>query len=133
MINLNNTSPAAINGGANVKFQSDSSGNVSAYAQITKLLASPASGVVTLNASLATSFFIPVTQAITSMSVINPTDGQEITVVWQQDITGHAVTVATTFRGTPSVSTTAGSTTSAKLTYNAADTIWFCLGGVSGM
>lgn len=129
MINLNNTTPAAVNGGTNVLWQNDASGNVSAYYAIAKQTLAPTSGVVTLNAALYSSFFITVNAAITSMSITNPTDGQEITIAWQQDSTGHAVAVASNLDcGTFTVSTTANKTSIAKFTYNAADTTWFFIG-----
>ena len=45
------------------------------------------------------SFLINVTAAITSMTLTNPTDGQEITLLFIQDSSGHAVTLASNLLG----------------------------------
>ncbi len=132
-INLNNTTPAAVNGGTNVTWQNDTSGNVSAYFQIVKAPVTPSAGVVTLNAAVASSFFISVNAAITSMSISNPTDGQEITIAWQQSATGYAVTLAPNMNaGSFVVNTSANLTSVCKWTYNAANGIWYAI-GQSGM
>lgn len=129
MINLSDTQPTAINGGLNVRWQQDSSGNVSAYASSTKVTVAPIAGVLTLDASLGNSFFINVNAAITSMVINNPSDGQEVTLLWAQDSSGHAVAVATNLlMGTLTVTTTANKHTTAKFTYNAADTNWYIIG-----
>lgn len=117
----------------NVTWQQDASGNISAYAAALKIAVAPVAGVVTLDASAGNSFFITVNAAITSMVISNATDGQEITVMWQQDATGHAVAMASTMAsGSFSVSTTASKTSAGKWSYNAANTIWYLL-GQSGM
>lgn len=134
MINLSSTIPAAPGGGTNVIFQNDVSGNVSAYYRKKKNTATSSAGVLTLDASTGDSFLINVTQAITSMSITNPTDGQEITLLWAQDATGHAVTLATNLIGATAISTVASKHTCQRFTYNVGDTNWYaCNLGVSGM
>ena len=129
MINLNDSTPAPINGGNNVHFQENASGDVSAYVQRRKVNVSPAAGVVTIDASQGDSFWITVNAAITSMVITNPTDGQEITIIWAQDVTGHSVAVASNLvMGTLTVSTAANKHTTAKFSYNQADTNWYILG-----
>ena len=134
MINLSSTVPAAIGGGTNVTWQADVSGNVSGYIAKRKLTVSAASGVLTIDASQADSFLITVNQAITSMTIANPSDGQEITLLWTQDTTGHAVTLASNLYGATAVSTAANTHTCQRFTYNVSDTNWYATGvGVSGM
>jgi hypothetical protein len=127
MINLSDTTPAAPTGASNIKWQQDSSGNVSAYTPTapTKATVAPSAGVLTLDASLANSFLITVNQAITSMSIVNPTDGQEITLLWAQDTSGHAVTLAANLLGAAAVTTTANKHTCQRFSYNVGDTNWY--------
>jgi hypothetical protein len=125
MINLSDTIPAAINGGTNVSWQSDVSGNVSAYVAQKKLTVAPVAGVLTLDASVATSFLITINAAITAMTITNPVDGQEITLLWQQDSTGHTVTLATALIGAIAVTTTANKHTCQTFTYNVGDNNWY--------
>jgi hypothetical protein len=127
MINLSNTTPAAINGGTNVTWQEDASGNVSAYVSKVKVTLSIVSNALTIDASPASSFLVPVTSAITSMSIINPSDAEEITILFQQDSTGHAVTFASNMLGCTAVTTTANTNSIYKLSYNVGDTNWYCL------
>lgn len=134
MINLSSTTPTPPGGGTNVIFQNDVSGNVSAYYKKRKNTVAPSGGVLTLDASLGDSFLITVTQAITSMTITNPADGQEITMLWAQDATGHAVVLATNMLGATAISTTANKHTCQRFTYNVGDTNWYaCNLGVSGM
>lgn len=134
MINFSNTTPAAIGGGTNVLWQEDSSGNISGYYAIAKTTVAPVAGVLTLDASLATSFYVNVNAAITSMSIINPSDGEEITILWAQGATGYAITTASNMYGVTAPSTTANTVSSQKFTYNVSDTNWYATGvGVTGM
>lgn len=129
MINLSDNTPAPINGGNNAHWQQDSSGDVSCYFALRKVQAIPASGVVTLDASVGDSFWITVNEAITSMVINNPTDGQEITLAWAQDATGHSVTTGSgILLGSLTISTGANLVTTAKFTYNLADTNWYIIG-----
>ena len=134
MINLSNGSPAAPNGGTNVLWQQDASGDVSAYVAIVKQIITPSSGTLAIDVSQGSSVFVNVNQALTSVSIINPADGQEITLMWQQDATGHAVTLPTNLLGATAVSATASKKTCQKFSYNAADNNWVATGvGVAGM
>lgn len=134
MINLNDSLPAAINGGRNIHWQSDASGNVSAYVSNTKTTVAPVSGVVTIDVSLANSFLINVTAAVTSLVINNPSDGQEITLLWAQDTTGHAVTLPSNLLGATAINTTASKHSCQKFTFNAGDSNWYATGvGVAGM
>ena len=129
MLNFNDTTPAAAAGGTNVKWQSDASGNVSAYVlSTTPVTVAPVSGAVTLNAALSNSFFINVNAAITSMTITGMTDGQEITILWAQDSTGHAVAVSSFLLGPFTVTTTANKHSCYKFRYNAGDTNWYQIG-----
>lgn len=130
MINLSNTTPAAPLGGRNVSWQSDVSGNVSAYTSLaaTKTTVAPVAGAVTIDASLGNSFLINVNAVITSMTITNPTDGQEITLLFAQDSTGHSVTPPTNLLGSYSITTTANKHSCYKFSYNVGDTNWYQVG-----
>lgn len=132
-VNLSSTTPAAPTGFRLVTWQQDASGNISGLTSLapTKTSVAPVAGVVTIDASLGNSFFINVNAAITSMVINNPTDGQEITILWSQDGTGHAVAVATNLLGPFSVSTGAGLQSCYKWTYNSADNNWYQIGANS--
>lgn len=127
MINISSTIPAAPAGNRNVRWQQDSSGNVSAYVATipTKTTVAPVAGVLTIDASLGNSFFVNINAAVTSMTITNPTDGQELTLLWAQDTTGHAVTLATNLLGATAVTTTANKHSCQRFSYNAADTNWY--------
>jgi hypothetical protein len=133
MINLSNTTPAAIGGGTNVTWQSDASGNVSGYVAKVKQTVSIVANAVTFDASQGSSFLVLITSAITSMTITNPTDGQEITILFQQDGTGHAVTFAANVHGATAVPTTPNTTSTYKFSYNVGDTNWYSLGSVVGI
>lgn len=136
MINLNDTTPVAVSPSRNVKWQQDGSGNISAnYSLIpTKTTVAPVAGVLTIDASLGGSFKINVNAAITSMSITNPTDGQEITLLWVQDVTGHAITLATNLKGATAPTVTANSVSSQKFTYDVTATNWYAVAsGSTGM
>jgi hypothetical protein len=119
--------PAAPTGSINIKWQEDASGNVSAYTPTApiKVTIAPAAGVLTIDASLGNSFLITVNSAITSMSITNPTDGQQITLLWAQDTTGHAVTLASNLLGAAAVTTTANKHTCQIFSFNAGDANWY--------
>jgi hypothetical protein len=128
MINLNDTTPAAPTGGFNIKWQQDSSGNVSAYTGPSvnaPVTTAPVAGVLTLNAALGDKQKININAAITSIVVNNPTDGQVMTLFWVQDGTGHAVTLPSFFLGVTAPSTTANTHSLQQIYYNAADTNWY--------
>jgi hypothetical protein len=129
MINLSDTVPAAPTGGRNIKWQQDSSGDVSGYTIPSKSTVTPSGGVVTIDASTSDSFLISVTAAITSIVINNPTDGQRITLLFAQDATGHAVTLpASLISGTFTVTTTANKHSCAQWLYNSGDTNWYIVG-----
>jgi hypothetical protein len=68
------------------------------------------------------------------MSITNPTDGKEITLLWAQDTTGHAVTLAANLLGATAIGVTANSHTCQRFLYNAPDTNWYSTGtGSAGM
>lgn len=127
MINLNGSTPAALSG-SNVQWQSDASGNVSAYLATRKVQVSPSANAIMLDASMGDSFWITVNADITSMAISNPYDGQEITIIWAQDATGHSVSVSSNLIGGPTITTTANKHTSGKWSYNLADTNWYFIG-----
>lgn len=112
-----------------MKWQTDSSGNVSAYYTPRKSTLTPSAGVVTIDASTGDNFLISVTAAITSIVINNPTDGQRLVLLFAQDATGHAVTLpASLISGTFTVTTTANKHSCAMWMYNAADTNWYITG-----
>lgn len=132
MRNLSDTTPSAPAGSINVRFQEDVSGNTSAYVALgstgPKTTVAPVAGVVTLNAALSSSFFINVNAAITSMTITGMTDGQEITILWAQDGTGHAVAVSSHLLGSFSVTTAANKHSCYKWTYNSPDNNFYQIG-----
>jgi hypothetical protein len=132
-INFSNSTPAAPTGGFNVNFQTDGSGNVSAYVGNvpggSKQTVAPVAGVVTVNVALGSSIFINVNAVITNIILNNPTDGQEITILFAQDGTGHAVTLGTNMLGAPTITTTANKHSCYSWTYNLADTNWYLISG----
>jgi hypothetical protein len=125
--NLNDTTPAAPTGGVNCKWQQDASGNTSAYVSLGAVSASftPVAGVLTIDASQSNVAVITINAAITSSSVTNPTDGQLLTVLWEQDSTGHAVALPSNFIGATPPSTTASKRSIQTFLYNAGVTAWF--------
>jgi hypothetical protein len=128
VITLNSTTPAAPTGGSLVKWQQDSSGNVSAYtgsAANPPVTTAPVSGVLTLNAAAGDKQKINVNAVITSIVVSNPTDGQVMTLFWVQDGTGHTITLPAFFLGVTAPSTTANKHSVQQIYYNAADTNWY--------
>ena len=127
MINFSSTTPAAIGGGTLVTWQEDSSGNVSGYVAKVKQTVAAVAGALTIDASAGSSFLVPVTAIISSMSITNPSDGQEITILFQQDSTGYAVTLAANMLGCTAVTITANKNSIYKLSYNVGDTNWYCL------
>lgn len=131
MINLSDTTPAATTGRLNITWQNDASGNVSGSMPLSatsKAAVTSSAGVLTLDVSQNNSFLINVVEDITSMSITNPTDGQEITLLWSQDGTGHAVATASNMLGSFSVSTGAGQQSCYKWTYNLNDDNWYQIG-----
>jgi hypothetical protein len=72
----------------------------------------PVAGVVTINCSGGTnSVKVIVSAAVTSVVFVNPAPGQIVTVLFQQDATGHIVTFGGNVAGSPSVFSTANATT----------------------
>lgn len=136
-INFSNTVPSAPSGGSNVSFQTDGSGNVSAYTGLAsvKTTVAPIAGVLTLDCSLGNSFLITWNANITSMSLTNPTDGQEITLLWEVDVTGgYTITPAANLLGFTTPSNTASKNSTQKFTYNSGNTNWYSLAvGVTGL
>jgi hypothetical protein len=128
VITLNSTTPSAPSGGTLVKWQQDSSGNVSAYtgaAANPPVTTAPVAGVLTINAASGDKQYINVNAAITSSSVTNPTDGQIMTVFWMQDSTGHAIVLPSNFVGATAPSTTANKHSIQQFMYHLADTNWY--------
>ncbi len=137
MINLNSTLPGAPNGGQNVAWQEDGSGNVSAYTSLgtPKATVGSVAGVLTLNLANTSSFLINLTQNVTSIVLTNPTDGQEITLLWIQNATGTwTVTFPANILGATAPSVGANTVSCQKFTYNAGDTNLYATGvGATGM
>lgn len=132
-INFSSSTPAAPSGGYNVKFQTDGSGNVSAYVNNvpggTKQTVAPVAGVVTVDVSLGSSIFININAAITNIILNNPVDGQEITILFAQDGTGHAVALGTNMLGAPTITTTASKYSCYTWSYNLTNTNWYLVSG----
>jgi hypothetical protein len=137
MINLSDSTPVAPSGGQNVKWQSDVSGNVSAYAPIaaTRQTVAISSGVLTVNAALGSIIEVTLNQNITSIVVNNPVDGQELLFVWIQDATGsRTITFPASFKGTTAPSSAVNSFSQQKFSYRTADTAFRAIAaGVTGM
>lgn len=117
-----------------IKWSIDASGNLTANATSVvpggfKQTAAPVSNVVTFDVSLGSSLWINVTDVISNIVLNSPVDGQEITIVFAQDSTGHAVTLATNMLGSPTITTTANKHSAYKWTYNTADTNWYLIPG----
>lgn len=109
-------------------WQSDASGNVSAYtgpAANAPTTNTPVAGVLTINAATGDKQKINVNAAITSIVVNNPTDGQIMTLFWVQDGTGHAITLPAFFIGVTAPSTTANKHSIQQIFYNVTDTNWY--------
>lgn len=125
--NLSSTVPAAPLGARLITWQQDASGNTSAYTSLApaKITVAPIAGVLTLDVSLANSFLININTAIASMVLTNPTDGQEITILWSQDGTGHPVVLATNLVGATAPSTGANTQSIQQFSYNIGDTNWY--------
>jgi hypothetical protein len=95
---------------------------------------SPVSGVLTLDASLGNSPLVFVNAAITSMTITNPTDGQIMNILWQQDGTGHSITLASNLLGATAPSTTINKFSCQSFRYNAGTTNWYAVAiGVTGL
>lgn len=132
MINLSNSTPPAPGGGINVQWQQDAGGDVSAYVPLggvgAKTTVAPVAGALTIDCTLGNSFFITVNAAITSMTLTGMVDGQEITLLFAQDSSGHTVATSTSLLGNFSITTTANKHSCYKWTYNAADNNWYQIG-----
>jgi hypothetical protein len=136
MLNFNDTVPAAPAGGANVLWQEDAAGNTSAYILSgslaggrigAKTTIAPVANVLTVDASLGNTFLVNVNAQINSMSITNPTDGQEITLLWQQDGSGHTIALAANLVGATAPTTTASKISCQKFTYNVGTTNWYAI------
>ncbi len=129
MINLSSTVPAAPAGSQNVLWSRDASGNVSASVSgFTKTVVAPVAGVVTLNCALNNSFYVNVNAVVTSVVLTGMVDGQQVTILFAQDSTGHAVTTSSFLLGPYSITTTANKHSCYSWTYNAADNNWYQIG-----
>ena len=85
----------------------------------------PVGGVVTINCSGGTnSVKVIVTATVSSVVFANPTAGQIVTVLFQQDATGHTVTFSGNVAGTPTVSSTANAATVLTFQYDASANTW---------
>jgi hypothetical protein len=138
MLNLNDTTPAAQAGYQNGVWQEDSSGNASVAMKFQgfggKTTIAPVAGALTVDCSLANSFYINVNAAITSMNITNPVDGQEITLLWVQDGTGHAIVLAGNLQGATAPTASANKVSCQKFTYNTGNGNWYAVSaGVTNM
>lgn len=71
-----------------------------------------------------TSFKTTVFEAITSVSIVNAVPGETITIIFQQDATGHSVTFGGNVSGTPTVTATANAVTVITLNYDSRANTW---------
>jgi hypothetical protein len=134
LINLNHDLPAAPAGATNVTWQSDVSGNASAYvgfgAAPAPVTATPVAGVLTLDATTANSFNVPLTANVTSSSVIPGPNGEVITITWQQNVTGGwTVVMPTNFVGATPPSTVSNAVSIQQFQYNSGTNKWYALAG----
>lgn len=133
-VNLSSTTPTAPVAGNLVTWQEDASGNVSAYYKKRKVTLAPSGGVVTIDASITDVALINVTANVTSVVINNPGDGQELTILWAQDATGHTVATPAILKGFTTPSTTANTHSCQCFSYNSGDTNWYAEGaGSTGM
>ncbi len=137
MINLSST-PAAPAGASNVVWQSDVSGNVSAYVSlggIVPAVATPVAGVLVLDATVANSFTVTLTANVTSSSVTPGPNGEQITIMWIQNVTGGwTVVMPTNFKGATAPSAGANTHSLQRFSYNAADSNWYAVAaGITGL
>ena len=109
-----------------------------------KQSAVPSGGVVTLdpgNLSYnappgASSYRINVNAAVTSVVIGNGAyDGQDITLLWVQDVTGHAVSgFSANIHGATTPSAGANTVSSQRFTWDSTNSVWYALSaGVTGM
>ena len=112
-----------------------------------KAIIAPVGGIVTANPAVANSFRVNVTSTVTSVVISNGiADGQDITIEWVQDATGHAVagfsanihgvgfltSGTNTFVAAPS--SAANSVSVQRYTWDATAVVWYAIAaGVSGM
>ena len=90
-------------------------------------------GAVTLDVSQNNnSFFVPVTAQINSVSIINPLPGQQISVIFTQDSTGHSVAFGGNISGAGTVSTSASATTTLGFVFNSLSNTWYGTNSGSG-
>jgi hypothetical protein len=137
MINLGST-PSAPVGSRNVAWQSDVSGNVSANLPLgvtTKVTVTPVAGVLTFDTTAANSFLVNLNANVTSSSIIAGYDGEELTILWIQDVTGsRTVVMPTNLKGVTTPSAAANSHSVQKFTYNTGDGNWYAISaGVTGL
>lgn len=135
MIQISSTTPAAPTGFINGAWQLDTSGHASVCVPTfpAKLTVTPTAGILTLDVSLARSFFVNIgTAPITAVSIINPAgDGQEITIVWAQGASPQTVTLPTNLLGAIPITTNASQHTCQKFTFNSADLNWYGIGSTN--
>jgi len=95
---------------------------------------SPLVETLIVDASEGNSFYIHVTAAIAAMEIISPQDGQEITLLWVQDGTGHAITLASNLKGATAPSTGANTVSCQKFSYDLTSNNWYAVAaGVTGL
>lgn len=132
---ISSTTPAALPGFVNGTWQLLPNGQASVSVPTfpAKLTATPAAGILTLDVSLARSFFVNIGAApITAVSIINPVaDGQEITILWAQGAAPQPVTLASNMLGAIPVTTNANQHTCQKFTFNIADLNWYGVGSTN--
>jgi hypothetical protein len=99
-----------------------------------KVINTSATGATTLDASQGNAFAFTLTGNIT-LTITNPSDGQEITILFKQDATGsRSVTWPANVKGNMTVSGTANSVSQQKFAYDLASTNWYAVNlGVTGM
>jgi hypothetical protein len=95
-----------------------------------------AAATTTLNPATANSFRITVGIVVTSVVISNGIyDGQEVTLLWVQDATGHAVSgFSANIHGATTPSAGANSVSQQKLSWDSTLSIWYAVAaGVTGM
>lgn len=97
-----------------------------------KTAVAPVAGVLTLDASTGNAFRVNLNANVTSMSITNPTDGQEINIMWVQDATGsRSVAFAANLKGATTPSPGINTVSAQAFMYDSTNSNWYALGAGS--
>jgi hypothetical protein len=100
-----------------------------------KVALTPTASAVTVDASQGNSFRIALDhlQPPTALTISNPTNGQEIEILFVQDSTGGvSITYPATVKGATAITTTANLVSSLRLTFDSTSGNWYTVAQVNG-